>query len=274
MANQQNCTFSSNSTFKHPKVRWKVIEYLLHQMLDQSLLINESLPGIDELCETLGVSRTAVREAINVLVAKGMVASKPGEGSFIQPLSSWMLLDPEVLAWLRESDLALSIIEHLMEVRLIVEPEAAALASLRGTMEQFMAMNDALGRMSSGESLRTPESIQGDIDFHNLILSTSGNIFLSRLRDLCMVSVELVVRLTFERVESVADSIENHKRLLDAITLRQPDLAREESRRVLGKTVQDLQQINIPFRRDILQQLGEIRQGEVVRDSSSLEFTK
>ncbi len=274
MTNQQNCTFSSNSTFRHPKVRWRVIEYLLHQMLDQSLVINEPLPGIDELCETLGASRTAVREAINVLVAKGMVASKPGEGSFIQPLSSWMLLDPEVLAWLRESDLALSIIEHLMEVRLIVEPEAAALASLRGTMEQFMAMNEALSRMSSGESLRTPESIQGDIDFHNLILSTSGNIFLSRLRDLCMVSVELVVRLTFERVESVADSIENHKRLLDAIILRQPDLAREESKRVLARTIQDLQQINIPFRRDTLQQLGEIRKDEVTGDSTSLELTR
>lgn len=256
MTDQQSYTFLNNPTFKHPKVRWRVIEYLLHQMLDQSLPINEPLPGINDLCDNLGVSRTAVREAINVLVAKGMVASKPGEGSFIKPLSSWMLLDPEVLSWLRESDMALSIIEHLMEIRLIMEPEAAALASLRGTMEQFMAMNEALTRMSSGESLRTPESIQGDIDFHNLILSTSGNIFLSRMRDLCMVSVELVVRLTFERVDSVAPSIVNHRKLLEAITSRQPDLARHEAKRVLGKTVQDLQQINIPFRRDILQQLG------------------
>lgn len=256
MTDSQNYTFVNNPTFKHPKVRWRVIEYLLHQMLDQSLRVSEPLPGINDLCDTLGVSRTAVREAINVLVAKGMVTSKPGEGSFIQPLSSWMLLDPEVLCWLRESDMAVSIIEHLMEIRLIIEPEAAALASLRGTMEQFMAMTEALTRMSSGESLRSPESVQGDIDFHNLILSTSGNIFLSRLRDLCMVSVELVVRLTFERVESVAPSIENHRLLLEAITSRQPDQARRQAQRVLGKTIQDLQQLNIPFRRDILEQLG------------------
>lgn len=256
MNDPQGYTFLNNPTFKHPKVRWRVIEHLLHQMLDQSLRINEPLPGINELCESLGVSRTAVREAISVLVAKGMVTSKPGEGSFIQPLSSWMLLDPEVLCWLRESDMAVSIIEHLMEIRLIIEPEAAALASLRGTMEQFMAMTEALTRMSSGESLRSPESVQGDIDFHNLILSTSGNIFLSRLRDLCMVSVELVVRLTFERVEAVGPSIENHRLLLEAITSRQPDQARQQAQRVLGKTIQDLQQLNIPFRRDILQQLG------------------
>jgi len=256
MTDPHSYTFLDNQTYKHPKVRRRVIEHLLHQMLDQSLRVHEQLPGLNELCESLDVSRTAVREAINILVAKGMVASRPGGGTYIQPLSSWMLLDPEVLCWLRDSDMSLGIIEHLMEIRLIVEPEAATLASLRGNMEQFMAMNEALARMSSGENLRTPESIQGDIDFHNLILNTSGNIFIARLRDLCMVSVELVVRLTFERVESVAASIENHRRLLEAITSRQPGLARRESKRVLGKTVKDLQELNIPFRRDILQHLG------------------
>ena len=121
-------TFQSPPNIKHPKVRWLVIEYLLHRVLSQSLQVNEPLPGINELCDTLKVSRTAVREAISVLVSKGMVASKPGEGSSVLPLSSWMLLDPEVLCWLRESEMAISIIEHLVEVRLIIEPEAAALS--------------------------------------------------------------------------------------------------------------------------------------------------
>lgn len=254
MTTTMSFTYENPVNIKHPKVRWQVIEYLLHQVLSQSLRVDEPLPGTSELCTTLGVSRTAVREAISVLVSKGMVVSKPGEGSIVQPLSSWMLLDPEVLCWLRESDMAISIIEHLVEIRLIIEPEAAALASVRGTMEQFMAMSEALARMSAGESLRTPESIQGDIDFHNIILDTSGNIFLARLRDLCMVSVELIIRLTFEKVDSVSTSIDNHTRLFEAIRSRKPDLARQEAKRVLGKTVLDLQDLNIPFRQDILQQ--------------------
>ena len=250
---QSPYTYSNPVNIKHPKVRWQVIEHLLHRVLSQSLKVGEQLPATQELCETLNVSRTAVREAISVLVSKGLVASKPGEGSTVLPLSSWMLLDPEVLCWLRESDMAISIIEHLVEIRLIIEPEAAALASIRGSMEQFMAMGEALGRMSAGESLRTPESTQGDIDFHNIILESSGNIFLSRLRDLCMVSVELIVRLTFEKVVSVSASIENHRRLYEAIRVRKPELARKEARRVLCKTVYDLQDLNIPFRKDILQ---------------------
>lgn len=248
-------TFQSPPNIKHPKVRWLVIEHLLHQVLSLSLQVNEPLPPINELCDTLKVSRTAVREAISVLVSKGMVASKPGEGSNVLPLSSWMLLDPEVLCWLRESEMAISIIEHLVEIRLIIEPEAAALAAVRGTMEQFMALSDALTRMCAGENVRTAESTQGDIDFHNIILQSSGNIFLSRMRDLCMVSVELVVRLTFEKVASVSESITNHRRLFEAIRSRQPDLARREAKRVLGKTILDLHALNIPFRQDILQRL-------------------
>lgn len=118
-----------------------------------------------------------------------------------------------------------------------------------------MALSDALIRMSSAENVRTAESTQGDIDFHNIIFTSSGNIFLSRMRDLCKVSVELVVRLTFEKVASVSDSIENHRRLFEAIRSRQPDQARLEAKRVLCKTILDLQGLNIPFRQDILQRL-------------------
>lgn len=243
---------------KHPKVRWKVIEYILQRLLSQSLAYNEPIPGTNELIDTLGVSRTAVREAVSVLVSKGMVTSRPGGGTFVQPLSNWMLLDPEVLSWIKESEMAPSIIEHLVEVRLIIEPEAAALAAIRGTMEQFIAMSEALARMSTAkDDSRTPESTQGDIDFHNIILDASGNIFLARMRDLCMISVGLIVRLTFENVSSVSTSIDNHYRLLEAIRSRTPEKARRESLNVLIKTIHDLKKLNIPFRKDILNHFGE-----------------
>ena len=256
MADTRTYTYENPLNIKHPKVRWLVIEHILHQVLSQSLKVNEQLPGTNKLCDTLGVSRTAVREGIGVLVSKGMVASKPGEGTSVQPLSSWMLLDPEVLCWLRESNMAIAIMEHLIEIRLIIEPEAAALASIRGTMEQFMAMSEALARMSAGENIRTPESTQGDIDFHNIIFDASGNIFLSRLRDLCMVSVELFVHLTFAKVKSVSVSIENHRKLMEAIRARKPEQARKKARQVLCKTIFDLQELNIPIRQDTLHYLG------------------
>ena len=246
--------------FQHPKLRWQVIEYLLEQIMSQNLKGGDVLPHVNILCEQLSVSRTTVREAIAVLISKGMLASKPGEGSTVQPFSSWKLLDAEVLSWLRESELAIAIIEHLLEIRLIIEPEAAALAAVRGSMAQFLAMADALARMGTAAVYRTRESTQGDIDFHNLILAASGNIFLARMRDLCMVSVELIVRLTFEKVEALSPSLENHHALLAAIRARNPELARQESRHVLCKTMRDLEGLNIPFRRDLLQHFEELEQ--------------
>ncbi len=249
---EQPYNFSS-STVKHPRVRWQVIEYLLNQVLSQSLKSGDALPMTNDICETLGVSRTAVREAISILVSKGMVISRAGGGSFVQPLSNWMLLDPEVLRWLRESDMAVSIVEHLLEIRLIIEPEAAALAAIRGSMEQFMIMSEAMDRMAAGTDKRSPESIRGDVDFHNSILDTSGNIFLARMRDLCMVSVELIIRLTFGKVDSVTESVANHIQLLDAIRARSPRQAYLASRKVLSRTLYDLKALNIPFRRDIIE---------------------
>ena len=119
-----------------------------------------------------------------------------------------------------------------------------------------MVMREAINRMSEGETLRTPSSTQGDIDFHNLILEASGNIFLSRFKDLCMASVDWIVRLTFESVESVTKSLENHKGLLEAIQSRKPDLAREKAKMLLSKTLFDLQEMDIPIRQDTLHYFG------------------
>ena len=94
MIHSPKYTYKSPVNIKHPKVRWMLIEHLLHQILSQSIKVNEQLPKTNDLCDSLGVSRTAVREAISVLVSKGIVASKPGEGTTVQPLSSWMLFRP------------------------------------------------------------------------------------------------------------------------------------------------------------------------------------
>ena len=51
------------------------------------------------LCETYGVSRPVLREATRVLVAKGLVVSKPLVGSVVRPRADWHMLDPDVLHW-------------------------------------------------------------------------------------------------------------------------------------------------------------------------------
>ncbi|HWU80722.1 MAG TPA: GntR family transcriptional regulator, partial [Caulobacter sp.] len=81
--------------------------------------------------EKLHVSRSAYREAIRILAAKGLVESRPKTGTRVSPRNRWSLLDPEVLAWFFESEPSEGFLQELYELRMIVEPAAAALAAER-----------------------------------------------------------------------------------------------------------------------------------------------
>ena len=85
--------------------------------------------GEIEASEALGVSRTAYREAIRILAAKGLIESRPKAGTRVTQRSRWNLLDPDVLGWAFESEPDLDLLESLFELRNIVESAAAALAA-------------------------------------------------------------------------------------------------------------------------------------------------
>ena len=70
---------------------------------DQGSSASDSLPNEGALSSELKISRTAVREAIKMLTAKGLVGSRPRRGTEVRPVSDWNLLDSDVLRWLRQS---------------------------------------------------------------------------------------------------------------------------------------------------------------------------
>lgn len=254
-ANGENLLAHASSA-NHPKVRWTVIEHFLHQILSGNLKTGEPLPHVNDICETLQVSRTAVREAVGFLAAKGLMESKAGTGTRVRPLSDWSLLDSEVISWLRESRMSVELLEHMLEVRMIVEPEAAALAAVRASMDDIRAIEDALVMMEGGQTDRGPASTQGDIDFHTRILDASGNIILSRMRDLIGMAIELSVHLTFAQVPSVEESLVGHREILTAIRSRNAEKARAAAARVVYFAVRDMRDLDIPVRPDSLQILS------------------
>ncbi len=95
----------------------------------------QRLPAEPTLCETYGVSRPVLREAMRVLVAKGLVVSKPRVGSVVRPRDEWHMLDPDVLVWTVNNLPEGAFFQSLMTVRQIIEPAAAALAAIFATDE-------------------------------------------------------------------------------------------------------------------------------------------
>jgi DNA-binding FadR family transcriptional regulator len=133
-----------------------------------------TLPTEAMATETLGVSRAAYREAVQALIAKGLVESRPKSGTRVLPRDRWNLLDPDVLAWAfaREPDQRL--IESLFELRGIIEPAAAALAAERRSREDLQEMKSGLALMRR-HTLATEDGRQGDRQFHAALLHATGN---------------------------------------------------------------------------------------------------
>ncbi len=196
------------------------------------------LPKEDELVETLGVSRTVVRESIKVLCGKGLIRTARRYGSRVCPFDDWNLLDPDVIRWHdHDSPQTARIYSEATELRLIVEPEAAALAARNASPEQCGKI------MAAAQSIR-PEygeaaMIGADYAFHATILQASGNLMLSQLQSL--IYAVLIFSYTTGRENAPEEQVtkRSHIEVAQAIEAGDADLARERMRTMLAhnKTV-------------------------------------
>ncbi|MET8524094.1 GntR family transcriptional regulator, partial [Nocardioides sp. NPDC004968] len=123
-----------------------------------------ALPREDELAKTFSVSRTVIREVTKTLRALGLVTTGPRVGSRVQPIATWRLLDPQVMAWITDADMANGFERDLLEIRSMVEPAAAAFAAERGADPQIEAVMAALGAMTNSPDISSHEA--ADLRFH------------------------------------------------------------------------------------------------------------
>jgi DNA-binding FadR family transcriptional regulator len=198
----------------------------------------EVLTNEIDASEQLNVSRSAYREAIRILAAKGLVESRPKTGTRVSPRARWSLLDPEVLAWFFESEPSEAFIQELYELRMIVEPAAAALAARRRDEAQLERMRAALVLMQH-ETLATETGRAADRDFHDAVLEATGNAPLMTLSS----SIGAAVRWTtiFKQRDRALprDPMPEHWKVFDAIAAGRPDQAREAMERLVSFALED-----------------------------------
>lgn len=123
------------------------------------------LNGEIDASDRLQVSRTAYREAVRILSAKGLVESRPKVGTRVSPQARWHMLDPDVLSWIFEFEPDDTLLSNLFELRKIVEPEAAALAAMRRSDAELQDMEKALEGMAT-HTLASEAGRLADQDFH------------------------------------------------------------------------------------------------------------
>lgn len=140
------------------------------------IVSGEIPPGSVLTPESLGISRTVLRECLRVLEALGLVQARRRRGTIVQDRSEWQVLDPRVIAWRLAGPDRIHALGNLSELRMAIEPVAARLASTRATPEQCGALTEAIvGMAATQRAADHGEYLAYDQAFHRTLLEASGN---------------------------------------------------------------------------------------------------
>jgi DNA-binding FadR family transcriptional regulator len=140
---------------------------------------------IEELEERYGVSRSVIREVLRVLASMGMVQSRRRVGVQVLPATEWNLYDPQVIRWRLASPGRVAQLRSLTELRTAVEPQAARLAAMRAPLADASELMGLAGKLwAAGRDGDTELFLKLDIQFHHLVLSSSGNEMFGKLNSL------------------------------------------------------------------------------------------
>ena len=213
----------------------QIVQQIEESVLNGSLKPGDQLPAERDLAQRLGVSRTAVREAVKTLREKGLVEAYSGRGTFVT--------DGTSQAARQSFDLMVKIGQqegspHLAELRLILEPGIAAMAAERVKDEDLTAMRDAVAVME--RSQKDPEAyIEADLDFHLALAEAVANPLILSLID-SIVGLLREQRIKIFNVEGGPQRGQfHHKRILEAMERRDPEMARSAMRAHLEQVRQD-----------------------------------
>ena len=189
-----------------------------------------------QLCRQYGASRTALREAVKMLTAKGLLGARARQGTWVQPESRWNLLDPDILGWLLERKFSPALLTEFTEVRLAIEPLAAALAATAAGPAEKQAVRDAIERMRAAER-GEDDPLASDIAFHVAVLLASRNRFYAQLTELTSTALRFSIRTTNRYKGVKLASVADHKRVADAIIAGRPAVAAEAMRKMIQEAL-------------------------------------
>ena len=216
------------------------LTYGLLDALGRSIVIghydNRVFPTEAELARQHGVSRSVTREAVKMLTAKGLLSARPRQGTIVQPSSSWNLFDPDVLRWLLERKFSVELLRHFNQLRVAIEPEAAALAAVHADAADIESIKRGLDRMVAAEE-GMDNTLDADIAFHVAILLASKNPFYAQFRDVVSTALRSSIQFT-NRIKGRTASVTDHAAVSDAIIRRHAEGAYVAMRKIVGDVLE------------------------------------
>jgi DNA-binding FadR family transcriptional regulator len=197
------------------------------------------LAGEIEASGQLKVSRSAYREAVRMLAAKGLVQSRTRTGTRVSAVEQWHLLDPDVLSWVFAGEPELEVLQGLFELRTIIEPEAAAIAAARRNDKNLDVMRDALQRMSR-HTVNVEAGRIADREFHSELLRATRNPFIISLTNGVAAAVHALTEYKQREHALKRDPLPEHWRVFEAIEAKDTERARASMAELIELAITDM----------------------------------
>ena len=193
----------------------QVQEQIFQYILKTPVALGDRLPNEFELGEKFGVGRSTVREAVKLLVSRGILEVRRGSGTYVVSTTP-VDMDPLGLGAV-EDKMALAL--DLVNVRMILEPGIAEMAALHATSEDVKRLRQLCGiiedKIENGENY-----IEEDIAFHTGVARCPGNKVVEQLVPLIDTAVMMFVNVTHRRLTE--ETIMTHRAVTDAIEEKDP----------------------------------------------------
>ena len=208
------------------RMHYRLIDDLGLAILRGEFQPGQSLPSEMRLCEKLGVSRTAMREAIRGIVAKGLVESRPKIGTRVRAREHWNHLDPDVLRWQLEVTDTDAYLRKMFQLRHATEPAAAAIAAYAADDNDRVRLREAFQKMIAAGS-DNALWVEADLVFHKEIYLSTHNEFSWPIVQLFSFALREMFEIA-ARGSHRPRAIVEHGDLMTAIVEGKPDLAQPD----------------------------------------------
>ena len=197
----------------------QIEEQIYEYVTQRGLSPGERLPNEFEMANMFGVGRSTVREAVKILVSRGVLETKRGSGTYVREIMP-KDLDPLNL---RDIEDKVSLAMDLVDLRLILEPGIAELAAYNATDEEI----EHLQKLCDTVEYKIQHDlyyIQEDIDFHTYIARCSKNKVVEQLISIIETAVLMFVNITHRKL--IQETITTHREIAKAIAEHDPIGAR------------------------------------------------
>lgn len=191
---------------------------------DGRLRPGDRIPAERELAQELGVSRASLRQALHELEIRGLIDRRPGRGTIVleQPGSEFRTtLTQSVSPQLQG-------VEHIMDLRMVVEPPVAARAAARHRATDVRRLASIQTQMEHAKDVGSV--VELDIAFHRAIANATHNPLLLRLLEVTSEWMGPSRQTALQRPRRYQSSMQAHRLILSAITERE-ELAAHDAMR-------------------------------------------